>query len=243
MKNKMNRLIAITVFVVLCLSFPEYMLGQGQIKRQRQARQESVQISNPDGYINGHGYVDLGLPSGTKWATCNIGAADSTGVGDFFAWAETSAIYKEGEYHWKNTDLGNIAGQLQYDAATYNWGDPWKMPNTRQLEELIDVCKWKYVDYKGKKGYIITGPNKKSIFLPSGGRKINNQIYYDGYHSLNYWSASPHESGRNYPAAMSDFNTVNKPAKVWWVDYFFAPDGKPMTSEDTYIAYNIRAVL
>lgn len=236
----MNKLYLITIFLCCVLM----AMGQGQIKRPHKTVKPKVEISEPDGYINGHGYIDMGLPSRTKWATCNIGAVDPTGVGDFFAWAETSAIYKEGEYHRKNIDLGNIAGQLQYDAATYNWGNPWKMPNTRQLEELIKVCKWKYVDYKGKEGYIITGPNKKSIFLPSGGRKINNQIYYDGFHSLNYWSASPHESGKNYPAVMSDFNSVNEPANVRWAaSFFISSDGTPMTSEDKYIAYNIRAVL
>lgn len=63
-------------------------LGQGQIIRPQKTIKPKVEISQPDGYINGHGYVDLGLPSGTKWATCNVGADEPWVYGNYFAWGK-----------------------------------------------------------------------------------------------------------------------------------------------------------
>lgn len=64
-------------------------MGQGQIKRPPTNAKPKVGISKPDGYNNGHGYVDLGLPSGLKWATCNVGATTPSDYGNYYAWGET----------------------------------------------------------------------------------------------------------------------------------------------------------
>ena len=94
-----------------------------------------------------HAYVDLGLPSGTLWATCNIGAENPEDTGLYFSFGNTDGhAYGEGynfsQQTWQNTpgydalgDVGEIGSQ--YDAATANWGNQWKMPSATQFEELF----------------------------------------------------------------------------------------------------------
>ena len=202
MKNKINRLIAITVFVVMCLSFPEYMLGQGQIKRKKQTRQESIQISNPDGYINGHGYVDLGLPSGTKWATCNIGAEKSIEIGNYYSWGEYKIKevydYDKSETIYKHIDC--IAGSSDFDTAKRLWGDNWNMPTVEQWKELFSKTKVKYHTINSIRGFIFIGRNNKTIFIPYGGEKEGKNIFLQN-HFGRYWTSNAdyRYDGTEYP--------------------------------------------
>ncbi len=150
--------------------------------------------SEQTGSLNGHGYVDLGLPSGTLWATSNIGADDPNDAGDYFAYGKTtpwteddmknsyrpSIIPKEyvrvfdvfyvsflGHdtgiqdlyFHFSNLNKSD-------DAATYNWGDAWRMPTKEDCEELMSECCWEWISHNFQKGYKVTGPNGNSIFLP-----------------------------------------------------------------------------
>lgn len=136
--------------------------------------------------------IDLGLPSGTKWACCNVGANAPEEKGDYFAWGET--IPKE-VYNWKtyihcdgtsNTihNLGSdIAGEEMYDAATANWKAPWRMPLKEQFEELRDNC----TSEGTKHGRYFTGPNGGTIFLPFAGYVWDAHLYGTGG---NYWSST-----------------------------------------------------
>ena len=74
--------------------------NQQQTSNNKKKVQSSVKVSEPDGYINGHGFVDLGLPSGTKWAICNIGASSPEKYGEYFAWGETIAKTKYSDDTW-----------------------------------------------------------------------------------------------------------------------------------------------
>ena len=126
------------------------------------------------GTENGHEYVDLGLPSGTMWATCNVGAMKPEEFGDYYAWGETT---EKNTYSWStyldgkmkseydcgtNKDALNgvtdIAG-TQYDAAKANWGGTWHMPTKGQQDELRNECYWvwteNYNTTTGIKGYIV----------------------------------------------------------------------------------------
>lgn len=121
----------------------------------------------PSGTINGREYVDLGLPSGLKWAACNVGANLPEAYGVYFAW-------------W------------QQDTATTNWGDSWRMPTKAEQEELINKCKWRWIRRNGVKGYKVIGPNGNYIFLPAAGYKgfgILSEPGEDGH----YWSSSSNE--------------------------------------------------
>ena len=121
-------------------------------------------------------FVDLGLPSGTLWATCNVGANAPEEVGGYFAWGETSpkTHFATDNYehyaggNWKNIG-SNIAG-TQYDAATANWGSEWCMPTADQLSELASKCSRKSYTLNGVNGILFTGPNGNTIFIPNGGR-------------------------------------------------------------------------
>lgn len=157
------------------------------------AKSRSVSVSNPDGHINGHGYVNLGLPSGLKWATCNVGASSPSDYGSYFAWGETTtkSSYTEENSRTYNVDLGDISGDPNYDAARANWGSTWRMPTKSEFEELLNKCKWTWTTSGGKKGYKIVGPNGNSIFFPSAGCRSGTSLLYAGAIGV-CWSATPH---------------------------------------------------
>ena len=161
---------------------------------------ETVKQAEPRSLDDGHEWVDLGLPSGTLWATCNVGASRPEEYGDFFAWGETVpktefnwTTYKhcKGENYtmtkYVNSDawgspVDNLVELLpEDDAATVNWGDNWQMPSTEQFRELIDeentTIRWDTVNgISGKR--ITSKANGNSIFFPAAGiRGETNAIY------------------------------------------------------------------
>ena len=140
---------------------------------------------------NGHSYVDLGLPSGTKWATMNIGAERETDYGLYFAWGETqgySGITNEKRFSWSDYKFGTESKITKYnatdglttleasdDAATVNWGGNWKMPTVEQVNELCNTenCTYEWVrNYNGSEinGALLTSVrNRSKLFVPAGG--------------------------------------------------------------------------
>ncbi|MBO5848484.1 MAG: DUF1566 domain-containing protein [Bacteroidales bacterium] len=160
--------------------------------------------------INGHEYVDLGLPSGLLWATCNVGAETPEAYGNYYAWGETttktdyssstSATY--GLSYSTLQSQGYIDGEgnltAQYDAAAANWGGDWRMPTKTEMQELINNCTWTWTTQNGVNGCKVTSKtNGNSIFLPAAGYRGGSSLYRDG--SLgSYWSSTPNESDSNY---------------------------------------------
>lgn len=141
--------------------------------------------------INGHEYVDLGLPSGLKWATCNVGASRPEDYGDYYAWGETQT---KSEYTEENSltyrkDMGNISGNSQYDVARAQWGGSWRLPTLTEFQELINHCKWNWVKINGSEGCRVISPNGNSIFFPAAGFCSGKSI---GIQDLSgyYWSGS-----------------------------------------------------
>ena len=156
--------------------------------------EEEEEGCEPDGEIAGHYYVDLGLPSGVKWATCNVGASSPEDYGDYFAWGETSP---KAEYSWENSvtngeEMSDISGDAQYDAATANWGGSWRMPTKEQMEELVEHCEWEWTQVNGVNGAKVIGPNGSCIFLPAAGFRDGSSIFHDGYDGF-YWSSTPYD--------------------------------------------------
>lgn len=152
--------------------------------------------------------IDLGLPSGTKWACCNVGASSPEGYGNYYAWGETST---KSSYTYENSltcdkttselkALGiiNSSGNLTptHDAASVNWGGSWRMPTKAEQEELIKNCTWTWTSRGGHSGCKVTGSSGKSIFLPTGGWYEvlpdfgSASVKYCG-HSAAFWSATP----------------------------------------------------
>ncbi len=194
-----------------------------------------------------HDYVDLGLPSGTLWATCNVGATTPEGYGDYFAWGETQPkeIYDWSTYQYC---MGNGRTLTKYctdpnfgyedftdnlttllpedDAATANWGNEWRMPTKEEWWELLDNTTVKWTQQNGVNGRLITASNGNSFFLPSAG-----SLWVEGLDTFGlsgyYWSSS--------------LNTYG-PSRAWYL-YFYA--GSCYMDEDYGGRYNglsVRAV-
>ena len=142
--------------------------------------------------------IDLGLPSGTLWASYNIGASKPEEYGSYLAWGETEEkdFYNENTYLYKETDIGtNIAGTI-YDVAHILWGGSWQMPNKRLLQELFKCCSFEWITVNGVKGGKLTGPNGNSIFMPAGEWKVgygSNGTQYGAY-----WSSEQGKGWRFY---------------------------------------------
>lgn len=142
--------------------------------------------------------VDLGLS--VKWASCNVGAESPEEYGDYFAWGETE---EKSDYDWETykwwsdangdgqseenemIDIGNNISGTKYDVAHVKWGGGWRMPTKNEIQELVDRCSWKMTIYSEVNGYLVTGPNGNSIFLPAAGDNKS----YNG-HSGYYWAST-----------------------------------------------------
>ncbi len=146
--------------------------------------------------INGHDWVDLGLPSGLKWATCNVGATSPEDYGNYYAWGETTtkASYDQSNSVTYNQQINDFSGNATYDAARANWGSTWRMPTQAEMEELINNCTWTWTTQNGVNGRRVTGPNGNSIFLPAAGYCYGSSRYGVGEDGV-YWSSTPDESG------------------------------------------------
>lgn len=152
-----------------------------------------------------HEYVDLGLLSGTLWATCNVGANTPEDFGDFFAWGETKP---KPSYDPENYTFHTARRTLSIrnDVAHRRWHGKWRIPTISQWEELRDSCIWQWYppsvvedlptatpESGIVKGYRVTGPNGNSIFLPAAG-DIDGTIHYGIDTYGDYWSSSIHDA-------------------------------------------------
>lgn len=182
------------LFVLLFTSINLGCWGQGRISRptnnQPAKKTSVVKISEPDDFVDNHGYVDLGLPSGTLWATCNVGASTHTDLGEQYAWGEIKpkSEYTEKNSLWQGKECEDIGGHPEFDAATAYWGNHWRLPSHEQIKELNEKCKWSYTKRDGVRGFLIIGPNGKNMFLPS---RMSTSKWTYGTYVCGYWSSTP----------------------------------------------------
>ena len=154
----------------------------------------------PDGGSkkDNHEWVDLGLTSGTLWATTNVGASKPEEYGNYFAWGETKpkSNYDWDTYKWCNGDeygltkyctkgsFGNngfVDNKTELDpgddAAYVNWGSKWRMPTMAQVEELLAECNWQWTTTNGVNGYLVKSEkNSASLFLPAAGYREDGEL-------------------------------------------------------------------
>lgn len=135
--------------------------------------------------------IDLGLPSGTKWACCNVGASNPEDFGGYYAWGETE-VKNKNKYEWNTytywtgsahtcISLGSDICGTEYDVAHVQWGGVWQMPSYDQLKELVSNCSLKWDRINGIFGRMITGPNGKTIFLPAAGENYSTSNFEGRY--------------------------------------------------------------
>ena len=158
-----------------------------------------VEITLPDE----HEYVNLGLPSGLLWATCNVGANAPEEYGDYFSWGETQPkdSYLSDSYTYSDNPT---VLPSDHDAATANWGNCWRMPTKEEYEELYNNTTVTWTQQNGVNGRLFTAANGNSLFLPAAGYRWDGELDDAGDWGL-YWSSSPYTDDPNYPGNAWDF--------------------------------------
>jgi len=191
-----------------------------------------------------HAYVDLGLPSGLLWATCNVGADSPEDYGDYFAWGETQP---KSDYSWStyqycmgsyntftkycnNSSYGyngftdNLTTlQSSDDAATAQWGSGWRMPSQEEWQELYQNTAHVWTTQNGVNGRLFTASNGNSLFLPAAGSRSSSSLNGAGSYG-EYWSSSLHP-----------FN----PYDAW---HLLFQDNVQMSHSDRRLGYSVRPV-
>ena len=136
--------------------------------------------------------IDLGLPSGAKWASCNVGATKPEEYGGYYAWGEVEEkeVYNENSYkYYQNGDypngkyvsIGSDISGTQYDVAHVKWGGNWVMPTLDNIKELLDNCTDEWTTLNGVNGRKFTSKiNGKSIFLPAVGSRWGGDLVFAG---------------------------------------------------------------
>ncbi len=164
-----------------------------------------VVVSGGADRVNGFEYVDLGLPSGLKWARCNVGASEPWEYGPFFAWGEVKT-----KVEFRPSNLKYYVGQgdsftlLKYDAsqnvldaeddaASVNLGWAWRMPTKKEAEELAHYCRWERARLHGVLGEKVTGTNGNSIFFPYTGFRYLDEYREEGL-SMSFWTSNNDEA-------------------------------------------------
>ncbi len=229
--------------------------------------ENSSSVSYSSGTENGHEYVDLGLPSGTLWATCNVGATKPEEFGNYYAWGE---VEPKEYYGWSNYKYGSAyialtkyctdsyygkdgftdsktTLDLSDDAAYVNWGGKWRMPTKAQQDELRSECYWVWArNYKNSsvRGYV--------VYKAKSSSDKGVSIYYDGTPSSSYSLSDAHiflpaaglHDGSNanfYGYYWSSSLTQTDEQHTAW-DIGFHSDGISMSYSARYYGQSVRAV-
>jgi len=205
----------------------------------------ALEVTGTGGGGDEHQYVDLGLPSGLLWATCNVGANAPEEYGDYFAWGETTpkATYNWSTYQYcmgsNNTftkycnissfgyngftdDLTTLLPED--DAATANWGGGWRMPTKAEWQELIDNTTRTWTTQNGVNGRLFTATNGNRLFLPAAGCRYDSSLYNAGYYG-DYWSSSLY---------------TGCPGYAWY--FIFDPDGYSVSYYHRNYGFPVRPV-
>lgn len=201
--------------------------------------------------FNGHKYVDLGLPSGRLWAKCNIGAANETDYGLYFAWGSTKGyegnaghnfangqqtpyFIKENEEEGYGEYARYVDGEilsLGDDTARNVMGGNWRMPTKEDFVELYNYCNTNgsviWTTINGINGRKFTSPNGNYVFLPAAGFCYGTSCNDVGMFG-NYWSSTCYANGG--------------PGDSAYLVSFYSADVSPGNNNDRYFGFSVRAV-
>ena len=202
--------------LLIWMEVKDFSQNSNILKWEKKDTTQSLPVS---GQIAGHDYIDLGLPSGTLWATYNVGATKPTEFGDYFAWGETEPkeVYDWNTYKyakasftdnflekWQLDTLTKYNTGKEYpgtiddfttllpedDAATANWGGEWRMPTNEELKELTENCEFNWTEINGVSGTKFTAKNGNFVFFPAAGYRYNSRISNTVGINGVYWSSS-----------------------------------------------------
>ncbi len=197
---------------------------------------------------NGHEYVDLGLPSGLLWASCNVGATAAEAAGSYFSWGEIEqdSNFNWGAYQWSGTSYSSMTKycnnaefgldgftdnkvvlDAEDDAAHALMGGDWRMPTKAEFDELLAECTWEWATVNEINGYKVSSKvegNENYIFLPAAGYQSYDIQYYNERGA--YWSASLDE---------------NEPYQAHYL--FFDATAYQSAKKNRYCGYTVRAVI
>ena len=184
--------------------------AEAKARAEAKAKAEA-ESKGGNGSAGGHEYVDLGLPSGTLWATCNVGAAKPEGYGNYYAWGETKP-QAGNAYSWNSYKYANGGGLTKYcnysefgnkgftdnlttlqsgdDPAAANWGSGWRTPSKSQWDELIANTTNQWTTRNGVSGRLFTSKkNGQTLFLPAAVGRWRGELDGTGSYGY-YWSRS-----------------------------------------------------
>ena len=176
--------------------------------------------------------VDLGLS--VLWANMNVDAEVSSECGGYYAWGETAP--KE-RYTWDSYTFGTESALTKYtgvgtpvleaddDVASKNLKGNWRMPTVDEMKKLRSQCYWTWSSRGGQNGFLVTGKNGKSIFLPAAGSYLSSDKPKPGKEGI-YWTSS------HYSAV---------PSRAWMLS--FTPSEAKVTYSDRCYGHSVRAVL
>ena len=202
-KNYVSNMPAFIMLAVICVGFSS--CGDDDNDDLGIANKNHSYLKCPDNH-HPH-FIDLGLPSGTKWACCNVGANKPEDYGGYYAWGEIEekTVYNEVTYQYctgedTNGDglydkdssyqnLGSDIASTQYDVAHMKWGGSWVMPSVSQFEELLVNCTSTWTTREGVYGRQYTGPSGGAIFMPAAGYRWTGYLGDAGLYG-SYWSSS-----------------------------------------------------
>ena len=191
MKNNRK---AIAVVLTLAVVFAMGCAGN-EGKKNADAEKEKVEVVEQPA-ADGKEFVDLGLPSGTLWATCNVGADSPEEFGDYFAWGETSPKTDYNRDTYQSAGLSVL--EPADDAASVNWGDEWCIPTKEQWEELYQNTEHFWTDYNGVKCRLFVASNQQSLFLPAADMRWEFGNRSTTVNDGHYWSSTAYEHGESY---------------------------------------------
>lgn len=146
--------------------------------------------------------IDLGLPSGIKWACCNVGSSAPEESGGYYAWGEVEEISTRYDYlyyddiNYTYIYIGDNISKTRYDVAYVLWGKDWRLPSVEDIDELLINCKAEKMIYQNIEGWKIIGPNNSAIFLPAVGLYYPRKYLNWGVNEIGscfYWSGIQHE--------------------------------------------------
>jgi len=181
-------------------------------------------------FLNGHEYVDLGLPSSTMWGKCNVGAKEESNDGLYFSWGNIdghdkgsligfgessyNVSFDFGEASYNASFAANMPfiqdiSNSDYDMVKGNLGTPWVLPTQKDFRELIYNCLVKTDEINGVQGKMFTSRiNGKKVFFPFSGYCYRDKLYCHRYNAY-YWSSTRVDNFHNFPSAMAMAITQN----------------------------------